>query len=739
MHDYEIENLLGDMSLEEKIGQTVQVLGDFLDIQGATQTGPAINMELTPAKLSLVGSVLGVFGAKRIREIQSAYMEHHPHHIPLLFMQDVIHGYKTIFPAPIGLGASFEPTLFERCAKVAAAESAAAGLHVTFSPMADLVRDARWGRVMESTGEDPYLNGLYTASQVVGYQGESLRDKGNIGACIKHFAGYGAPVGGREYNTVELSEHTFREFYLLAYQQGILKNAAMVMTSFNTIDAIPASVNKHLLRDILRKEMGFDGVLISDYSAIEETIAHGYASNKEDATLAALEAGVDIDMMSTCYLNYIKRLIQTGRLQEETLDESVLRILKLKNSLGLFENPFKDADEDQEKLLLLCQNHRNLAKEAAIKSAVLLKNEGILPLNPKKKIAFIGPYSDCKHILSSWAITGDAKDCVTLRAAVEECGLFNEAIFLPGAPMLMDDECPEGFNVPLELHPCREIESAKHMVSEAVEAARKVDTVVLALGECYLQSGEGASRANLDLPKMQRYLLQEVAKVNPNIVVVLFGGRPLDLREVCEHSMGILEAWLPGSEGGHALLDILIGTANPSGKLSISFPYCVGQVPVYYNDYSTTRPYDKGTPGRYFSKYIDIPNEPLFPFGYGLSYTTFEISNIVSDKDILYPNDIINASVQIQNTGAIPGEEVVQLYIQDVAGSVVRPVKELKGFKKIILQPGECKSVSFKVNPGMLVFRKADGTIGLEEGRFRMWIGNSSASKNMIEFWYRKE
>lgn len=349
MKDHELKRLLQEMSLEEKIGQTVQVLGDYFDIQGAAQTGPAVNMELTSQKLSLVGSVLGVTGANRIRQIQAAYIENHPHHIPLMFMQDVIHGYKTVFPAPIGLGASFEPELFERCAKVSAAEAAAAGLHITFSPMADLVRDARWGRVMESTGEDPYLNGLYAAAQVAGYQGACLKDKGNIGACVKHFAGYGAPVGGREYNTAELSDHTFREYYLPAYKQGILQDASMVMTSFNTVDAIPASVNKHLLRDILRGEMGFDGVLISDYSAIEETIAHGYASCQEEAAKAAMEAGVDIDMMSTCYLNYLKGLIQTGQVQEQALNEAVLRILKLKNKLGLFENPFKDADEADEK------------------------------------------------------------------------------------------------------------------------------------------------------------------------------------------------------------------------------------------------------------------------------------------------------------------------------------------------------------------------------------------------------
>lgn len=358
-------------------------------------------------------------------------------------------------------------------------------------------------------------------------------------------------------------------------------------------------------------------------------------------------------------------------------------------------------------------------------------------MDSKKKIAFVGPYIDSKYLSSSWAINGDVQDSVTIREAVEDCGLFSDAAFLPGSPMLMEEECPEGFLVPAELRPCADIESAKHMVAEAVEAVGKADIVVLGLGECYLQSGEGASRANLDLPKMQLYLLREIWKVNRNIVVVLFGGRPLDLREVWDHSMGILEAWLPGTEGGHALVDILLGKANPSGKLSVSFPYCVGQIPVYYNSYSTTRPYDKNTPGRYFSKYIDIPNEPLFPFGYGLSYTTFEISKIRLDKDILYPNDEITASVYIKNTGDLPGEEVVQLYIQDKSGSVVRPVRELKKFEKIFLQPGQCKQVRFSVKPEMLAFRREDKTFGLEEGGYRMWIGNSSESANMAEFVFR--
>lgn len=730
-----LQELLDDMSLAEKIGQMNQVIGSFYTGESVA-TGPMADKGFTEENIGLAGSVIGVSGADAAKRIQKGYMEKHPHQIPLLFMLDVINGYRTVFPIPLGQGAAFEPELSMRCARMAAQEAAVSGVHVTFSPMADLVRDARWGRVMESTGEDPYLNSLYAAAMVRGYQGEDLRKAGSVAACVKHFAGYGAPDAGRDYNTVELSEHTLRQFYLPAYEAGIQTGAALVMTAFNTIDGIPATGNRRLMRQILREEMGFDGVLISDWAAIEEMLCHGYCADRTQAAQRAVTAGVDVDMMSGVYAEQLTALVQDGKVPEALIDEAVMRILTLKNALGLFEAPFKDADEEKEKQIILCEEHRALAREAARKSFVLLKNEGVLPLSDKKKTAYIGPYVNSRNLMGAWSITGETKDVATLREAVLEQCADTDAVFCCGCPMTDSGRKLEGF-----LECTDEMVSAEEqqrMMDEAVEAAKACGQVVLLLGEDRRQSGEAASSAGIQIPGIQQELLDRVCAVCDQVAVVLFSGRPLDIRQIAEKAQAVLLAWMPGTEGARALVDVLSGRYSPSGKLPMSFPYCVGQVPVHYNEYPTGRPHVPGKDkDRFRSKYLDIPNSPLYLFGFGLTYTSFSVSPVVLDRDHMTKDEILTASVTVRNTGSVEGTETVQLYIRDVAASVVRPVKELKGFCKVTLQPDEQQNVRFFITEKELCFLTENGRWESEPGAFEVFIGTSSLADAPARFEYR--
>ena len=741
MTEKELDRLVSEMSLQEKIDQMLQITGGMYQsgLESAL-TGPMAQLGISEEHISEAGSILGTYGADALREIQTKAMEAQPHHIPMLFMLDVIHGMKTVFPIPLGLGATFDPELAFRCARAAAREAAYHGVHVVFSPMADLVRDARWGRVMESTGEDPYLNQCMTAAQVKGFQGDDMREEGNVCACVKHFAGYGAATAGRDYNTVDLPEITLRGFYLGAYRAGVDAGAGMVMTSFNTIQQIPATINRHLMRDILRNEWNFDGVLISDYSAILETVAHGAASDPRDAAAKALQAGVDIDMMSPCYSEHLAELARRGAVSERLIDESVRRILSLKNRLGLFENPFKDADAEKAEKVSLCADHRSLAREAVAESCVLLKNEGILPLNPgkKEKTAFIGPYVFSRKVLSSWAICGDTEDCVSIREAGQEVFDDSETVYCRGTQILGRDVPVQTFASPGQTPQPNDQEwdreTALRQLEEAAAAAKEADTVVLCLGESYLQSGEACSRAFLDLPEVQTELLRRVYEVNQNIVVVLFCGRPLDLREVTEKAKAVLVAWMPGTEAGHGIMDILTGAANPSGKLPMSFPYCVGQCPVYYSEFSTGRPLDAARPQRYRSRYLDVPNQPLYAFGFGMSYTEFSISPVRLSRDRIKEGESLSASVRVKNAGGREGTEVVQLYIRDVSADAVRPVRELKGFRRVTLKPSEEKTVTFTIDPELLKYTRTDWTTAWEPGEFRLWIGNSSRTENGAAF-----
>lgn len=731
MEQQRLKGLVDSMSLMEKINQLLQVTSGFF-VDEAELTGPIRENGITEESIAQAGSVIGLLGANKYKEIQDAYMSKHPHNIPLLFMLDIINGFRTIYPIPLGLGATFEPELAKKCAKMAAKEASVSGVHVTFAPMADLVRDARWGRVMESTGEDTKLNSDFAVAMVEGFQGDSVGEQYRIAACVKHFAAYGAPTGGREYNTVEISENTLRGYYLPAYKAAIEAGAEMVMASFNTLNGIPCTGNKWLMRKVLRDEMKFSGVLISDWASIEELQYHGYAKDRKDAATLAINAGVDIDMMTGIYSKNLVSLIEEGIVKEDLLDEAVLRILELKNKLGLFENPYKDADEMKEKEIILCDEHRQISLEVAEKSFVLLKNSEILPIKKKDKIAFIGPFVEEKEIYGAWSMLGKPEDTVSISDAANTYKNDYEFTFAKGCTILSEDD----IDLIPEPHGKEFVNiDQKALIEEATEVAKNADKVILALGEHRRMSGEAASRADLLIPSIQIKLLRAIYEVNPNIVVVLFTGRPLDLREIKEKSKAILNVWMPGTEGGNAILNILTGKVSPSGKLPMSFPYCVGQVPVHYNEYITGRPYDPKTGDKaYRSSYRDIPNDALYPFGFGLSYGKFQYFDLMINKNVMNEGENLEVYVTIKNIGEYQGIETVQLYIRDCIGSVVRPKKELKAYQKLELQPGEEKRVTFKITEEMLRFYKEDLSFGSEKGEFNVFVGTDSSTEEFVTF-----
>lgn len=706
MKKTELEKLLKDMSLTEKIEQLVQLHGGFFG-HIDTYTGPVVDFNMTPDQPYRTGSVLGEHGAAHLKELQDRMMKKQPHHIPALFMADVIHGYKTAFPVPIAIGSTFDPGLAEKTTSAAAKEAAAAGVHVAFSPMVDLARDCRWGRCMESTGEDPWLNARMAERMVHGFQGDDFGKKGKMASCIKHFAAYGAVQCGRDYNVTELSEHTLFEDYLVSYRAAVKAGVSMVMTAFNTVDRQPCTTNKKLLRDILREDMGFEGVVISDYGAVSESVTHGSSDDRRDAAKKAIEAGCDIDMMSECYLQNLEALVNDGEISESLIDEAVMRIFVLKNKLGLFENPYKDASEEDERKYHFCEEHRKLSREAAEESTVLLKNNGILPLCEKQKIAVVGSLADDNEITGSWALFVGKSQTVTLKRAIEQLYPNADVTFIPS------DEITENM----------------------LAAAEKADAVIIALGENQTQSGESFSKADISLSKAHTELFNAVYGVNKNIIAMLFGGRPLAVPELAEKASAVIEAWLPGSCGCYALADILFGKVNPSGRLSMSMPYCTGQLPLSYSAFSTGRPkpkMDGFCP--YVSNYMDVPNVPLYPFGYGLSYSEVEYSAVSLDKNILKTGGKITASVTVRNNGEMAVKEAVQLYIRDIKGSVVRPLRELKGLQKIYLEAGGEKKVTFEITEDMLRFYDINMQFVSEAGDFTLWIGHDSLTENGADF-----
>ncbi|MGG1575450.1 glycoside hydrolase family 3 N-terminal domain-containing protein [Fictibacillus sp. NRS-1165] len=717
MQDQTLHSLLKEMTLDEKVAQLMQLATPFFE--GSNEqgeiTGPMAEMGVTKDTVRNCGSVLGASGAKEVRAIQEAHLKSNRLGIPLLIMADIVHGFKTIFPVPLAIGCSWDLKLAERSAEIAAYEASVSGVHVTFAPMVDLVRDPRWGRVMESTGEDPYLNSEFARAFVRGFQGKDLTsDTNRVAACVKHFAAYGAAEGGRDYNTVDMSERQLREMYLPAYKAALDEGCEMVMTAFNTVEGIPASGNKKLMRELLRTEWGFDGILISDWGAVKELIPHGVAADEREAAAKAFAAGVDIEMMTVCYVNHLKELIVNNEVSEELLDEAVLRILALKKKLGLFENPHRGTDEHGEHEVIMSEPHRAVAKKLAAKSCVLLKNNNVLPLQSGKKVALIGPFAQSGDILGPWSWKGSREVAVQLYDGLKG--------------RLTSDKLSVAKGCGVETGTHEELQ-------EALDIAAHADVLVLALGEKSDMSGEAGSRSDIRLPEVQRELLAAIRRIGKPIVTVLFNGRPLDLRDVAEQSDAIIEAWFPGTEGGHAVADLLLGDVNPSGKLTMSFPHSVGQVPVYYNCFNTGRP--QGAPDaqvRYVSQYLDVPNEALYPFGFGLSYTTFHYGEPVLSSPVLKAGESIKISVLVTNTGERQGEETVQLYVRDMAGDVVRPLKELKAFEKAVLAPGETKKIIFSIKEDQLRYYHSDLTFTSDPGTFTVFVGPDSVNVKEATF-----
>jgi Beta-glucosidase-related glycosidases len=699
----EVEALLSRMSLDDKIGQMCQCMASNFSFGGNVQSDP-------PEKLiadGRAGSVLGAFDISRVFELQKIAVEQSPHGIPLFFNGDIIHGAQTIFPVPLAWSCSWDMEAIREACAISAKEASASGIMYNHGPMVDISRDPRWGRVVEGAGEDPYLGALIAKAQVEGFQGGSLLDEETIIACLKHFIGYGAAEGGRDYNTVDFSEGTLRNLYLPPFQAGIEAGAGSVMNAFNIYQGIPVAANSYLLKDLLRDELGFDGILISDYGAVDEIVEHGYAKNAKEAAKHAVDATMDIEMVTRSY-DHLPELIREGKLLESQLDDAVRRILTLKYQTGLMDDPFRYIRPEKELEYHFSATHLQASRELARKSIVLLKNDGVLPLAKNTgTIALIGPFADSKDLLGPWQFSRYGHETVTLYEGLQEKGFTDERLLFAAG-------C--GVNAPTE-----------GGIEAAVEQARQADLIVLALGESSDMSGEAASRMSLELPESQLQLAEAVLAVGKPVVLVLTNGRPLVLNWFEGKVNAILETWFLGSQAGHAIADVLTGDYNPSGKLTMSFPVHTGQVPVYYNHFRTGRPLKaENAAEKFISKYLDGPNEPLYPFGYGLSYTRFEYGELTLDRSQMKNGEILRAKVTLTNTGILAGEETVQLYIQDVYGSVVRPVKELKGFAKVQLEAGESREIVFEITGPDLSFWSPTAGYAAEPGEFRIMVGPNS-------------
>ncbi|WP_373059584.1 beta-glucosidase BglX [Zunongwangia sp. H14] len=724
-----VDSILFMMTLEEKIGQLVQYNGSW-DLTGpASEVGNKQKEE--QLKKGLVGAMLNVLSVDATREAQKLVMENSRIKIPLMFGYDVIHGYKTIFPVPLGETASWDLEAMEKSARIAAVESVADGVNWTFSPMIDVSRDARWGRIMEGSGEDPYLTSLVAIAKVKGYQGDDLADSTTIAATAKHFAGYGFAEGGRDYNTVNIGENELHNMILPPFKAAANVGVATFMNSFNTIDGTPATGNKMLQRDILKGDWNWDGFVVSDWGSITEMIYHGFAKDKEQAAEIALKAGSDMDMEGGAYEAGLMDLVQEGKIDESLINEAVKRILRVKFKMGLFEDPYRYANPDLAKEISY-EQHREVARDIAKKSIVLLKNENeLLPIKPSvKNIAVIGPLADDKDSpIGNWRAQAEANSAVSVLEGIKAAAGDDVNItYAEGAKLGIGER---SFLMPLKIN-----ETDRSGFSEAIEKAKNADLVLMALGEDAFQTGEGRSQAKIGLAGLQQELLQEIYKVNKNIVLVLINGRPMEITWAAEKMPAIVEAWQLGSESGHAIADVLFGKYNPSGKLPVSFPKAVGQEPLYYNQKSTGRPYSEEHVT--FSTYTDVGKDPLYPFGYGLSYTTFEYGDLKLSSEEMNENGEITASISVTNSGDVEGKEVVQLYLQDLVASKARPVKELKGFKMIELAPGESKTVEFSIDEKMLEFYTANQKWEAEAGDFNVFIGGNSRDVKKAQFTLNK-
>ena len=704
-----IEDLLKKMTLDERLGQMSLFTTDW------ESTGPTIRAGYqNDIRSGRCGALFNSHTVDFTTKLQKIAVEESRLKIPLLFGYDVIHGYKTMFPIPLGEAASWDLFAIENSAYIMSKEGAAAGLHWTFAPMVDISRDPRWGRVLEGSGEDPFLGSRIAEARVRGIQGKQTGQTDRLLACVKHFAAYGAPNAGRDYNPAEISERVFREVYLPTYASAVKAGAKTVMTSFNDYDGVPASGNKYLLTDILRKELGFDGFVVTDYTSINEMVKHGVVKDETDAGILAIQAGVDMDMQGGVFQEKIKDGINDGRIKEEQINQSVRTILKIKKDLGLFEDPFKYSSKERESNTILSKAHLEASHDMAKRSIVLLKNDNTLPLKDKTtKILVTGPLADDKNnLIGAWSASGEGRHCVSMYEGLRAHENSKRCTF----------EYIKGCNVD---------DKDKSQFEIVLEAAKKADVIILAIGENKDMSGEATSRTMIRIPGVQEELLLALKAIGKPIITVVMNGRPLVLDKVHDHSNAVLETWWLGTQAGHAIAEVIYGVYNPSGKLPMTFPRNEGQIPIFYNEKNTGRPFNPND--KYSSKYIDIPNTPLYPFGYGLSYTSFTFGPPLSNKKLYSLKENVVVTVEIQNTGNYPGEEVVQLYIRDLVSSVTRPVKELKGFQKVFLKKGEKKTLSFTLTPNDLSFYNKNMEWVIEPGDFEIFIGGDSDTQNKVK------
>ncbi len=724
--DQKVDSVLSLMNLDEKIGQMTQYAGGW-DLTGPPKSRGA-HKKVEKIKKGHVGSLLNVTSVKEIRAAQKLVMENSRLKIPMMFAFDVIHGFKTIFPIPLAESASWDLDIIKKSAAIAAKEASAAGLNWTFAPMVDVSRDARWGRVMESAGEDPYLNAVVGVARVKGFQGDDLSKETTIAACAKHFAGYGFAEAGRDYNTVNVGEFELHNAILPPFKAVAKAGVATFMNAFNDIDGIPATGHKMLQRDILKGDWGWNGFVVSDWGSIGEMQIHGFAKNKKEAAKIALHAGSDMDMESHAYEMHLKALIKENKVSEENLNNAVKRILRVKFQLGLFDDPYKYCNNKREKNSIYTAKHIAAAREVAKKSIVLLKNQNkILPIKKDvKSVAVIGPFANDKDTpLGNWRGKAVYNSAVSLLEGVKAKVSKNTKVFYEKGVAVNIPTIKPGKNQ--FMHPLKIENKDRTGIAKAVAVAKKADVVFLAIGEHAYQSGEGRSRVDIGFAGLQNELLEAIYKVNKNVVIVLSAGRPMDISKASKTVPGILLSWHLGSESGNAIADVLFGDYNPSGKLPVSFPRNVGQEPLYYNQKNTGRPFsDKFVT---YSGYEDVKKTPLYPFGFGLSYTTFSYDNLRVSANEINKNGLVELSVDIKNTGNMFGEEVVQLYIRDLVASVARPVKELKGFKKIGLKPGEVKTVVFKVGTKELQFYTANKKWEVEPGDFELFVGANATTQ----------
>jgi beta-glucosidase len=706
------DSVLALMNLDEKVGQLVQYSNGFAT--GNPTVEPKETMEEIVRKGG-VGSFFNVIGVKTIKKLQKVAVEESRLKIPLIFGLDVIHGYRAIFPVPIGEASSWNPELVEKSAHWQALEASSAGLQWTFNPMVDIARDPRWGRIMEGSGEDPYLGSKMSAARVHGYQGKDLSSGNNILACVKHYAGYGGAEGGRDYNTVDLSERNFRDFYLPPYKAAVEAGVGSLMSSFNEIGGVPSSASTFLMTRILRDEWKSDAFVVSDWNSIGELIPHGVAKDLKQAAELGIKATIDMDMQSNAYYAYLTDLVKEGKVDVKLVDDAARRILIAKFKLGLFDNPYKYLDEEREKKNVMSKEIVNVTKEVALETFVLLKNDkNTLPLSKElKRIAVVGELANSNDdVLGGWAAQGIKEDGVSILT-----GIKNKV----GSKIIVDYAVG-----------CKVVDDDKSGFKKAIKTVMAADAAIVVVGESRGMTGEASSRASLDLPGVQEELVKELRKTGKPIVVVLMNGRPLSIPWIQANVPAILETWFGGIQTGNAVAEVLFGDYNPNGKLPVTFPRTVGQVPIYYNHKNTGRPHNPGN--HYTSYYMDLENTPLYPFGFGLSYTTFSYSSPSLSKTQIKKNESFKVSVDIKNTGSREGTEVVQLYIRDLVGSVTRPVKELKDFTKISLKPGETKHIEFTITPEKLKFYDINMNYVVEPGDFKVFVGTNSVDVKEASF-----